>query len=156
MTVAEIQSRDDLPEELPGLFRSQPALLHQVIKQLPSWHMLQHQVPRDLKCSFWGDGKKNKRNKWQKTINLTSDVFKLLDTNNLRCWTLLYSKTKILRSTPVIFHVFTFSQSACLQQLFYNSVKALLGVFLLKIDQKLFRIIEGDEGKVRIRAMRAD
>lgn len=34
MTVAEIQSRDDLPEELPGLFGSQPALLHQVVKQL--------------------------------------------------------------------------------------------------------------------------
>lgn len=45
MTVAEIQSRDDLPEELPGLFRSQSAFLHQVVKQLSSWHMLQYQVP---------------------------------------------------------------------------------------------------------------
>lgn len=45
MAVAEIQSRDDLPEELPGLFGSKPALLHQVVKQLSSRHMLQHQVP---------------------------------------------------------------------------------------------------------------
>lgn len=45
MTVAEIQSRDDLPEELSGLFGSQSALLHQVVKQLSSWHVLQHQVP---------------------------------------------------------------------------------------------------------------
>lgn len=36
MTVAEIQSGDDLPEELPGLFGSQAALLHQVVKQLSS------------------------------------------------------------------------------------------------------------------------
>lgn len=36
MAVAEIQSRDDLPEELPGLFGSKPALLHQVVKQLSS------------------------------------------------------------------------------------------------------------------------
>ena len=48
MTVAEIQSRDDLPEELPGLFRSQPAFLHQVVEQLSSRHMLQHQVPDDI------------------------------------------------------------------------------------------------------------
>lgn len=55
MTVAEIQSRDDLPEELSGLFRSQPALLHQVVKQLPPRHMLQHQVPFNIKeeqCDF--------------------------------------------------------------------------------------------------------
>ena len=55
MTVAEIQSRDDLPEELPGLFRSQSALLHQVIKQLSARHMLQHQVPIDTweqECDF--------------------------------------------------------------------------------------------------------
>lgn len=45
MTVAEIQSRDDLPEELPGLFGSQPALLHQVVKQLAPGHVFQHQVP---------------------------------------------------------------------------------------------------------------
>lgn len=49
VTVAEIQSRDDLPEELSGLFRSQPALLHQVVKQLSSRHMLQHQVPAGIR-----------------------------------------------------------------------------------------------------------
>jgi len=48
MTVAEIQSRDDLPEELSGFFRSQSAFLHQVVKQLSSWHMLQHQVPANI------------------------------------------------------------------------------------------------------------
>lgn len=40
MTVAEIQSRYDLPEELPGLFGSQSAFLHQVVEQLPARHML--------------------------------------------------------------------------------------------------------------------
>lgn len=45
MAVAEIQSGYDLPEELPGLFGSEPALLHQVVKQLSTGHMLQHKVP---------------------------------------------------------------------------------------------------------------
>lgn len=49
MTVAEIQSRDDLPEEFPGLFGSQTALLHQVVKQLSSRHMLQYQVPASIR-----------------------------------------------------------------------------------------------------------
>lgn len=78
MTVAEIQSRDDLPEELPGLFGSQPALLHQVVKQLSSWHMLQHQVPVgirgqqcDLKLSSLSDRRRHKRNTLR-TINLNS------------------------------------------------------------------------------------
>lgn len=61
MTVAEIQSRDDLPEELPGLFWSQSALLHQVVKQLSSWHMLQHQVPVDIQCDSKSSSLRDKR-----------------------------------------------------------------------------------------------
>lgn len=53
MTVAEVQSGDDLPEELPGLFGSQPALLNQVVKQLSSWHMLQNQVPVSIQVQQW-------------------------------------------------------------------------------------------------------
>lgn len=32
VTMAEVQGRDDLSEELPGLFGGEPTLLHQVIK----------------------------------------------------------------------------------------------------------------------------
>ena len=32
VTVAEVKGGYDLPEELPGLFGGQPALLHQVVK----------------------------------------------------------------------------------------------------------------------------
>ena len=45
VTVAEVQRGDDLSEELAGLFGCEPALLHQVVKQLAARHVLQHQVP---------------------------------------------------------------------------------------------------------------
>jgi len=45
MIMAEVEGRDDLSEELPGLFGGEPAFLHQVVKQLSARHMLQHQVP---------------------------------------------------------------------------------------------------------------
>lgn len=49
MTMAEIEGGDDLSEEFPGLFGSQPAFLHQVVKQLSTRHMLQHQIPKGIK-----------------------------------------------------------------------------------------------------------
>lgn len=39
MAMAEVQGGDDLPEEPPGLLRSQPALLHQVVEQLAPAHV---------------------------------------------------------------------------------------------------------------------
>lgn len=47
--MAEIEGGDDLSEEFPGLFGSQPAFLHQVVKQLSTRHMLQHQIPKGIK-----------------------------------------------------------------------------------------------------------
>lgn len=43
--MAEVKGRDNLSEELPGFFGSQPAFLYQVVKQLPTRHMLQYQIP---------------------------------------------------------------------------------------------------------------
>lgn len=43
--MAEVEGRDDLSEELPGLFGRQPAFLHQIIKQFSTRHVLQDQVP---------------------------------------------------------------------------------------------------------------
>lgn len=45
VTVAEVKGRDNLSEELAGFFGSQPAFLYQVVKQLPTRHMLQYQIP---------------------------------------------------------------------------------------------------------------
>ena len=45
VAVAEVQCRHDLAEELPGLLGGQPPLLHQVVEQLTSRHVLQNEVP---------------------------------------------------------------------------------------------------------------
>ena len=36
VAVAEVQSGDDLAEETSSLFRGQPALLHEVVEELPA------------------------------------------------------------------------------------------------------------------------
>lgn len=43
--MAEVQGRDDLSEELSGLFGGQPAFFHQVVEQLSARDVLQHEVP---------------------------------------------------------------------------------------------------------------
>ena len=44
MTVAKVQSGDNLPEESPGLFRRQSALFDQVIEEFSSGNVFQHQI----------------------------------------------------------------------------------------------------------------
>lgn len=43
--MAEVQRRDDLSEELPGLLWRQATFFHQVVEQLAARHVFQHQVP---------------------------------------------------------------------------------------------------------------
>ena len=45
MAVAEVKGGDDLSEEPAGLLGCEPALLHQVVEQLPAGYVFQHQVP---------------------------------------------------------------------------------------------------------------
>ena len=44
MAMAEVEGRYDLPEEPPSFLRWQTTFLHQVVKQLATTHVLQHQV----------------------------------------------------------------------------------------------------------------
>lgn len=48
MRVTEIQRGDDLPEELPRLLWRKAALLHQIIEQLTTGNVLQHQISAKL------------------------------------------------------------------------------------------------------------
>lgn len=42
--VAEVQGRDDLPEELARLLGREAALLHQIVEELAAGYMLQYQI----------------------------------------------------------------------------------------------------------------
>lgn len=46
--MAEIQRRDDLPEELPRLLGREPSLFHQIVEQLATGNVLQHQISAKL------------------------------------------------------------------------------------------------------------
>lgn len=73
VTMTEVQSRYDLSEELSCLFRSQSALLHQIVKQLSTRNMLQYQIPAWMwrKCCKKGQMTSRKNNVfWVKPIRI--------------------------------------------------------------------------------------
>jgi len=56
MAVAEVESWYDLTEEPPRFLRSEPAFLHQVVKQLTATHMLQYQISAPHNGTWYNQG----------------------------------------------------------------------------------------------------